>query len=163
MRSKTQQFIFGVVMIAGVVGRLMMLAPRSSVRGDFNNDGRLDLAVVDERDGTVSVFLSVAADGFVLHGKYCVGGFPRFVVADDFDGDGTLDLATANAVDGTVSVLLNKGDGTFQSPHDYASGTPVPSWLMADDFNGDGKLDLELWDYLGRQASVLLGQGDGTF
>ena len=163
MRSKAHQFIFGVVMILGVLGRLMMLAPRSLVRADFDRDGRLDLAIVDERDSAVSVFLSTPDGGFVFHGKFCVGGFPRFVVAGDFDGDAAIDLATANALDGTVSILLNKSDGTFQRPHNYVSGIPAPSSLIADDFNGDGRLDLEFWDYLGRKMAVLLGNGDGTF
>lgn len=75
--------------------------------------------------------------------NYDVGSQPDSVVVGDFKGDGKLDVAVANAGDGTVSVLLGRGDGTFQSPMQYAVGPRGRfSQIVAGDFNGDGHLDL---------------------
>ncbi len=48
---------------------------------------------------------------------------PSSVVTGDFNGDGRLDIATADQADNTVSVLLGNGDGTFQAPVSFVTGT----------------------------------------
>jgi hypothetical protein len=134
-------------------------------QGDFNGDGRLDLAVsnggpspsvsvrLGQGDGTFQAAQSVGA----------VGRGPFAVAVGDFNGDAKPDLATANYYDDNVTVLLGNGDGTFQPPSSFGVGVN-PSALAAGDFNGDGKLDLVVvGDGSGVTVSVLLGNGDGTF
>ena len=141
--------------------------------GDFNGDGKLDLAVAAEFSNGVSVLLGNGDGTFQPAVEYAVGQEPDALVAGDFNGDGKLDLAVANwnpLGDGNVSVLLGNGDGTFQAAQQYAVGG-YPSSIVAGDFNGDGKLDLAVADEgneLGGAAdpggvSVLLDNGDGTF
>ena len=129
--------------------------------GDFNGDGRLDLATANSLDGTVSVLLGNGDGTFQPQVTYAEGS--DAIVAGDFNGDGRLDLAVANYKDNDVSVLLGNGDGTFQPQVTYAVGSD-PFAIVAGDFNGDGRLDLAVADpYDPGGVSVLLGNGDGTF
>jgi hypothetical protein len=140
--------------------------PDSIVSGDFNGDGRLDLAVADA-GGEVSVLLGNGDGTFQPAAQYAVGLSPSAIVTGDFNGDGRLDLAVANSGDNTVSVLLGNGDGTFQPQVTYAVGA-APVSIVAGDFTGNGRLDLAVVNsgtfpnYYGT-VSVLLGNGDGTF
>jgi len=129
---------------------------------DFNNDGKLDLYVLQgfgnqrpqlailEGDGTGG-FTEVLTF-FKLNGTI---GSPAVA---DFDGDGNLDLA--NPVIGEhgsyVQVFLG-ADGTFSEPVNYPLRYGGHS-LIAADLNGDGKVDL-----VSDGVSILLGNGDGSF
>lgn len=156
--------------------------PVAIVTGDFNGDGKPDLAVVNQGDGTttnpgsVSILLGKGDGTFQAAVEYAAGQSPNSIAVADFNGDGKLDLAVANqglvlqAIDGSVSILLGKGDGTFQAAVDYAAGK-IPYSIAAGDFNGDGKPDLAVVNVANSQTatqidgnlSILLGIGDGTF
>ncbi len=136
--------------------------PDAIVAGDFTGNGRLDLAVANAKDDSVSVLLGNGDGTFLPQGNYPVGSDPDAIVAGDFNGDGHLDLAVANAADGTVSVLLGNGDGTFGLQVTYAVGSD-PDAIVAGDFTGDGRLDLAVANSGDGTVSVLLGKGDGTF
>ena len=83
--------------------------------GDFNGDGRTDLAVVNNGSNSVSVLLGNGDGTFQGQVTYAVGNGPDAIVAGEFSGDGRTDLAVASSADSTVSVLLGNGDGTFRS------------------------------------------------
>ena len=109
--------------------------------GDFNGDGRPDLAVANYGSNDVSVLLGNGDGTFQPQVTYAVGSSPVALVAGDFNGDGRPDLAVANYGANDVSVLLGNGDGTFQPQVTYAVGSS-PTALVAGDFNGDGRTDL---------------------
>jgi hypothetical protein len=144
--------------------------PSDVTIGDFNGDGKPDLAVANGNPfsqfffatDTVSVLLNNGDGTFQNHIEYPTGRFPFGVVAGDFDGDGNEDLVTANHDDHTVSVLLANPNGSFRSRVDYSTGGGFPYAAVTADFNGDGKLDLAV-AVAGSGVSVLLGNGDGTF
>ena len=109
------------------------VGPAAIVAGDFNGDGRTDLAVANCVSNDVSVLLGNGDGTFQPQVTYAVGLGPYAIVAGDFNGDGRTDLAVAgydsltNA--GEVSMLLGNGDGTFQPQVTYAVGLgPGPSW-----------------------------------
>ena len=137
-------------------------APYALVAGDFNGDGRTDLAVANIGSNDVSVLLGNGDGTFQDQVRYAAGDEPFALVAGDFNGDGRTDLAVANAGSNDVSVLLGNGDGTFQDQVRYAAGDE-PFALVAGDFNGDGRTDLAVANYDSGDVSVLLGNGDGTF
>jgi hypothetical protein len=120
--------------------------------GDFNGDGKLDLAVADSF--SVVVFLGNGDGTFQTGVRYSATGLSAAVA--DISGDGKLDIIT----DG-VSVLLGNGDGTFTS----GGGVPINgnSAPLLGDFNGDGKLDIAVLASNPNQIDLLLGNGDGTF
>ncbi len=131
--------------------------------GDFNADGKLDLAVSSYgsgSNGVVSVMLGKGDGTFFPSVNYASAPSPFSLVKGDFNGDGKLDLATANIQVNSISVLLGNGDGTFQAPVNYA--TDFPYELSIGDFNKDGKSDLVTAGN-GFGLSVLKGNGDGTF
>jgi phospholipase C len=135
--------------------------PQSVCSADFNGDGKLDLAVVNQLDNTANVLLGNGDGSFANSSTFPVGNGPTFVRAADFNGDGKLDLVVANQTDNTVLVLLGAGDGTFTVGTSNSTVSPV--WLEAGDFNLDSKLDLVAANNVIPAIAVRLGLGDGTF
>src|SRR5947207_1676037 len=80
--------------------------PSSVAVGDFNGDGKLDLAVANFNDDTVSILLGTGTGGFGAKTDFGTGTNPRSVARGDFNGDGKLDLAVANFSSDTVSIRL---------------------------------------------------------
>ncbi len=135
--------------------------------GDFNGDGRPDIAVVSGDDNAVSVLLNSGGGGFSSQQTYGVGLYPLAIAAADFNGDGRLDLAVANFgassnTPGTVSVLLNDGDGGFASQTTFGAGAG-PVAISAGDFSNDGKVDLAVANEYDDSVSVLINDGTGAF
>src|SRR5262245_47293895 len=136
--------------------------PFSLTVGDFNRDGRQDLAVANNGSDTVSVLLGQGDGSFHSAVHYAAGFSPASVAVGDFNGDGKQDLAVANSLSDNVSVLLGQGDGSFQSAVPFAAGD-APRSVAVGDFNGDGKPDLAVAKGNSETVSVLLGQGGGSF
>ena len=63
--------------------------------GDFNGDGKQDLAVTNTTDNTVSILFGRGDGTFQPAVAYKVGGSPSGVTVGDFTGDGKPDLAIA--------------------------------------------------------------------
>jgi len=137
--------------------------PSGIAVGDFNGDGKPDLAVVNFGDWNVYVLLGNGDGTFQpAQSVFFSPGFPWYVVTADFNGDGKLDLAVSNYGNNSLSVLLGNGDGTFQAPQTTPVGTN-PAQVAVGDFNGDGKPDLAVSSVGNNTVWVLLGNGDGTF
>jgi len=117
--------------------------------GDFNEDGLLDLAVID---GGNSIYIALNQGGgtFSSPTQYSMS-VRNSIVAADVNGDGHLDIVGDNG-----AVLLGKGDGTFTNGESGVFNGGVP--LITGDFNGDDKIDL-----VSDSGLLLLGNGDGTF
>jgi len=93
--------------------------------GDFNGDGRQDLAVANLGSDDVSILLGNGDGTFETAVNFGAGGQPISVGAEDFNGDGKPDLAVANSSSADVSILLGDGNGTFQ-PAVNLRGRPKP-------------------------------------
>ncbi|MGE5192703.1 MAG: FG-GAP-like repeat-containing protein [Deltaproteobacteria bacterium] len=134
--------------------------PRSVAAGDFNGDGKPDLAAAAELG--IAVLLNNGDGSMANEVIYPLGEMPLTVVAADLNRDGILDLAVTTSV-GHAKVLLGNGAGVFASSslaYDLGAGRAMDSVL--GDFNEDGNLDL-IVSNLDGDAGILLGNGDGTF
>jgi hypothetical protein len=132
--------------------------------GDFNGDGKLDIAVVQQEgnDNSLTGRLTLLlgnGDGTFREGKtYVTGNSGSTVAVGDLNGDGKLDLVVTSSV-GTL-VFLGDGDGTFKTSGVFYSGKES---VLLVDLNHDGKLDLAATNEIAGTISISLGNGDGTF
>jgi hypothetical protein len=125
--------------------------------GDFNQDGKLDVAAVLV---DLQIFLGNGDGTFQPPINYPVGSNPYSVAVADFNGDGKLDLAVANYLSSTVTVLFGNGDGTFETAATLNTEM-APVFIAVGDFNGDHKPDLLVQEEY--YVTVFLNNGDGTF
>ena len=137
--------------------------PDSAATGDFNGDGKKDLAVANQNDLNVSVLLGNGDGTFQAQKTFTTGpaSNPFWITTADF-GNGKIDIATANNGSGSVAVLLGNGDGTFSLPVQYSTGSG-PTCVTFGDFNGDGVNDLAATNQLSNTVSILISNGNGTF
>ncbi len=145
------------------------LGPVAIATGDFNNDGAVDLAVVNQTDKTVSILLGDKDAAGHPNGTFtaqpnplATGAAPAAIALTDFNNDTFLDIAVANHTDNTASIFLGKGDGTFSAQTTFPTGAG-PISLAIGDFNIDARSDIAVANQSGDSVSVLIGVGDGTF
>ena len=135
--------------------------PTSFAQGDFNGDGKPDLAVTHSDGNRVTILLGNGDGTFRAGSTFAAGNSPLSVTVADLNADGRLDLAVANSGDDNVSIFFGNADGTFRAGSKFPAGIG-PRYVAVADFNKDGRPDLAT---IGEAltASVLLGNGDGTF
>jgi hypothetical protein len=152
----------------------------NAATGDFNEDGRLDVAVAVEARGNGPSWEYGLWQWFIEISLTNVDGSPgnptRYpsayheaelapIAVADINGDGNADVVSAGMVGGAVSLLRGTGDGGFEDPLFFLSG-PKP-WAMAvADFDWDGDIDVLTLSYpeIGSlpALSFVPGNGDGT-
>ena len=146
--------------------------PHSLAAGDFNGDGKRDLAVANARSKNVSVLLGLDNGSFQPAVNYpmSIGDIPSSVRVGDFNADNKEDLVVANSASseipiptpGGLSILFGTGTGVFQPTVNFAeAGNPTS--VAVGDFNHDGKQDLAVNSATDRKVRVMLGTGTGTF
>ena len=140
---------------------LLAMCPFSVAVGDFNGDGKQDLATANS--GNVSILLGDGAGSFGAPINFAAGDVPFSVAVGDFNGDGKQDLAVVNLNSADVSILLGDGAGNFGAPINFPIHGSSPQSITVGDFNGDGKQDLAVPNPFSDNVSILLGNGDGSF
>ncbi len=128
--------------------------PKGKVVGDFNGDGRADIAGygrqgVDYTNNWQVAFsnFTIGQTGFTLGpaDTKAVYSWPQSTSVADINGDGLADLVSGddNAPDGVRSwnVCLSKGDGTFDCTRSPGRLGNITEAILGD-FNGDGRTDI---------------------
>lgn len=133
-------------------------------RGDFNNDGNLDIATAEDSGDKIAVHLGTGTGSFgaaITHNWTMTAGD---IISADFNNDGKLDIGTCGYTSWTnsVTLLLGNGTGSF-SINFFGTGMGNdPIALTAGDFNGDGNKDVATSNFSGNTISIFLGTGTGS-
>jgi tetratricopeptide (TPR) repeat protein len=144
--------------------------PTAMVTGNFRNQGKPDLAVVNENSNTVSILLASEDSSFdgtfaeATNSPITVGKTPVAIAAGDLNGDAIPDLAVVNQADNTVTILLNNGDATFNQP----AGSPLatattPAGVAIANFTNGATNDLVVTNTGQGTVGIYVGLGAGTF
>ncbi len=138
-------------------------SPVSVAVGDFNGDGKQDLATANDSfsSDTVSILLGSGSGAFAAPMNFVAGHRPQFVTIGDFNKDGNQDVVVTNDST-TVSVLLGNGSGGLSAPTPFPVGT-APRSVAVGDYDGDGNQDLAVANQGTDNVSILLGNGAGGF
>ncbi len=149
--------------------------------GDFNHDGKTDLAVANQGSNDVSILLGRGDGSFAAQTRLTTGLQPRGLAVGDFNGDGGDDLAVACFGNNRVTILTGlavSGGGLVTDGQSLrnANTNPLniavgdgPQSIVAGNFNGDfdsngrPRIDLAVANAGSNDVSVLLNLGNGGF
>lgn len=118
--------------------------PQAVTIGDFNSDGKMDLAVVDQGDtmnpSVVEVYFGNNDGTFASSFSIPVGSNPRGIASARLTKNGSLDLVVYNVRGCSLTILQNQGNGTsFVNVNTLFVGQCAFFGPIAiDDLNGDG-------------------------
>ena len=115
------QAIAASVVLSAPVNITTDTRPGGIVVGDFNNDARPDLLVLNFT--TVTMLLSKGDGTFQTGVTYPISVNASLGAVSDLDGDGNLDVVLSNFAGNNVIVLLGRGDGTFAAPASVTVGS----------------------------------------
>ena len=146
--------------------------PSTISQGDFNGDGKADLAYLDGGFPPVLHVLLGKGDGTFQRGQDVplpLGTGGKITLAD-INRDGKLDVVLGGGgPQAQLGVLLGNENGTFQPlimtqfPVAGSAFAHIGSLIGVADFNGDGAVDLAAADTLNSAVYILLGNGSGSF
>jgi len=132
------------------------------IAGDFNGDGKLDLAVSDNDSSSPNIAI-LLGNGDGTFGAPIITttslGSLSWLTAADLNKDGHLDLIAVDNTNQNIAIFLGKGNGTFETPSTLSQSSPVIA--AVGDFNNDGNPDLLVTG--NGNANIYLGNGNGTF
>lgn len=136
--------------------------PQDVTAGDFNLDGKIDLAVAHLYSKNVAVLLGDGVGSFTSTTSFSTGIYSQNIVTSDVNSDGNLDLFVSSSDSTTVSILLGSVIGTFGNPTKFNTGKSVGG-IAVKDLNNDGINDLAVSSPSTNVVTTFLGLGTNNF
>lgn len=138
--------------------------PHDIVGADFNGDGELDIAVVNDGVDTMRVRLGDGYGLFTDETILTTGAFPRAVETAQLnpDIDGTEDIVVANRNSDDITLFFGDGDGNFSTTTTISVGAQ-PSAIVIADFDEDLHDDIAVANGDDDTITILFGDGAGNF
>ncbi|MDX2167932.1 MAG: FG-GAP-like repeat-containing protein [Deltaproteobacteria bacterium] len=131
--------------------------------GDFDNDGRIDIAVSSTAENGLWIARGNGDGTFATPQQVPTCGEAHGVAVLDVDGDADPDVVDACRGGNQLALTLNNGSGVFGAATLFDGGVDGEYGLLAGDVNNDGIADLVVAGNDGHQLRALLGNGNGTF
>ncbi len=139
-------------------------APLSLVTGDFNQDGKQDIATSDGLHHILGVLINSSTPGSPsfaaqVQSPYPHGVNPQSLAVGDFNFDGVLDVVLAGRKTDDLTFLVGQNNGTFLAPVSLKVGDisgRSPAAFVVADLNNDGADDVAVADHNSGTVSVLL-------
>lgn len=149
------------------------IGPAALVAADLENNGLLDLAVVNEIDNSISIYLNqrssqgtfIQASGSPISigtKRAAAPAMAPAIASAILTGSGCHDLLATDPLADTVNVLISNCDGTLVSPVEIPVGSN-PSSIVTGDFNSDGNQDFAVTNEVDDTISIFFGDGKGGF
>ena len=156
------------------LGLDFLALPKTTVTGDINHDGILDLVSTycsDHYGTPAGIWVALGnGNGTFQNGTFTpFGTCPASAILADLNGDGNLDLVVFDSTTGAITMLPGHGTGTFDTAGAILVASSLQNWKMvALDANNDGHLDLAVLTKALHGATsggvvIFTGAGNGTF
>jgi hypothetical protein len=171
---KTKNYISLVCLIVTVQASIAQISfapvvnytvsgPSSLKSADFNDDGKIDIAISSLNNNKVTTLNGIGNGSFTSVNNYAVNN-PHSMCFKDFNADGNLDIVTTSSVDGDIYIRNGNAMGVFGSPN-FITTSINPGDVCSEDFNNDSKADLAIVaDAPSSNVIALqLGNNNGTF
>ncbi|CAF0742600.1 unnamed protein product [Adineta steineri] len=140
--------------------------PRYVVVGDFNNDSRWDIAVINYGPDSLGIFLGYDNGTFSNQTTYFtgLGAGPYSAAVGDLNNDGIQDIIVTVYYSRAVAIFLGYGNGTFAKTASYSTGSGSrPITVAIGDLNNDNRMDIAVGNCYTDNVVIFIGTGDGKF
>ncbi len=140
--------------------------PYAIAVGDYNSDGKSDLAIVNQTSNNVTI-LKGNGDGTFsefFKSPIAVGTLPVAIAAGNLSGSTGPGLVVVNQKDNSASVLLGNGDGTFTPSSQSPLATDAtPSGVVIGSFLQQSTSGIAITNTGTGTVSVYLDLGTGFY
>ncbi|CAF4780823.1 unnamed protein product [Rotaria sp. Silwood2] len=140
--------------------------PHSLVISDFNNDGLIDIGVVNLFTQNIGIFLAHDNMSFRNQLTYSTRPYlsPCSMAVGDFNNDTQVDIVFGSCGSDTVGVFLGYGNGSLGNVMVYPTGSNSSRYSLAvGDINNDTMQDIVIANHDNNNLGIFLGYGNGTF
>lgn len=153
----------GVFLAGSTIACGIGSGPTRIAVGDFDLDGKIDLAVNHRSLGEVGVYLNSGSGTFTAPTTYATGTSPTDLAAGDMDQNGSLDLVVIDSTDDNWRVLSNNGSGLFSVGTPKPAMNSFPETVGLADKDGDSDLDVFIGNFVPANLSIFENQGFDVF
>ncbi len=145
------QTVNGVISFSTPVNFTTPTQPAYVVIGEFDGDGKPDLATANFGNNNISIFRNTSTVGTINSSSLATriditaGSGPFAITAADIDGDNKLDILAPNFSTNNLYIFRNtssSGSINFTSSVFSTSGASGLNFVTTGDLDGDGKQDI---------------------